>query len=263
MIPKKIHYCWFGGNPLPDSAKKCIASWKKCMPDYEIIEWNESNYDVRKIPYIAQAYDAKKFAFVSDFARVDILNENGGIYFDTDVEVIKDITPIIEEGAFVGLESKGAIATGLGMASNEGDEILKEIIESYKSESFIVTDGSLNLKTVVTRVTEIFIKHGFDINSTNKQSILGYNIFPMEYFSPKDVNTGIITLTDKTYTIHHYDASWLEDWQKTVQINKYKIFHTLGKNIISIGIVFLYHSCMALYKLGLKAGLNYIFSKIR
>ena len=121
MIPKKIHYCWFGGNPLPLLAQKCIESWKKYLPDYEIIEWNEANYDVHKIPYISQAYKAKKYAFVSDYARVDILNEHGGVYFDTDVEVLKDLSPILAKGPFLGIEAAGAIANGLGMAAEQGD----------------------------------------------------------------------------------------------------------------------------------------------
>lgn len=108
MIPKKIHYCWFGRKPLPESAKKCIASWKKFFHDYEIIEWNEDNYDVNKIPYIQQAYEAKKYAFVSDYARFDVLYQYGGVYFDTDVEVIRPFEDILEKGAFMGCETDGA-----------------------------------------------------------------------------------------------------------------------------------------------------------
>ena len=126
MIPKKIHYCWFGRNPLPESAKKCIASWRKYFPDYEIIEWNEDNYDVNKIPYTQQAYAAKKYAFVSDYARFDILYQHGGIYFDTDVEVIKSFDDVLEHGAFMGCEIDGssrsgiAVAPGLGIAAAPG-----------------------------------------------------------------------------------------------------------------------------------------------
>ena len=145
MIPKKIHYCWFGGNPLPEFAKKYIESWKKYLPEYEIIEWNESNYDVRKIPYISQAYDAKKYAFVSDYARFDIIYEHGGVYFDTDVEVIKDMTGILEHGAFAGIESAGALNAGLGFATRQREPILKEILESYKDEKFLNDDGSFNV----------------------------------------------------------------------------------------------------------------------
>lgn len=263
MIPKKIHYCWFGGNPLPLLAQKCIESWRINLPDYEIIEWNETNYNVHKIPYISQAYEAKKYAFVSDYARVDILNEYGGVYFDTDVEVLKDMSPILDKGPFLGLEAPGAIANGLGMATEKGDAILEEILNSYRNENFVNPDGSFNLKTVVTRVSDIFKKYGFTNEGARIQNVANYSIYPPEYFSPKNVVTGIIRITENTYTIHHYDASWLEDWQKKVQIKKHKIFNVLGENIISKMIVSFYYSYMALRNLGLKGGLDYIFSKIK
>ncbi len=212
-IPQIIHYCWFGRNPLPELALKCIKSWKKFLPDYEIKEWNEDNYDVHKIPYISQAYNAKKYAFVSDYARFDILYRNGGIYFDTDVEVIKDLTPIIEHGAFMGIECKEKINAGLGIASPAATEIFKEIMESYAEESFFKDDGSLNLKTVVTRVSDIFKQYGFT-NEEKIQEIKGYKIYPMEYFCPKNFVTGELNLTENSYTIHHYDGSWIPLWKK-------------------------------------------------
>jgi hypothetical protein len=232
------------------------------MPNYEIIEWNETNYDVRKIPYIAQAYDAKKFAFVSDYARIDILNEHGGIYFDTDVEVLKDLSPILEKGPFLGLETWGAIANGLGMASNKGDYILAEILESYQKEQFINLDGSYNLKTVVTRVSDIFRKHGFTDKSKDLQKVANYTIYPPEYFSPKDVATGIVRITENTYTIHHYDASWLDGWQKKVQKKKYQIYDKYGANIISKVLVLMYHISQAIINLGFINGIKYSWSKI-
>lgn len=213
FIPKKIHYCWFGGNPLPELAIKCIESWKKFLPDYEIIEWNESNYDVHKIPYISQAYNVKKYAFVSDFARFDILYEHGGIYFDTDVEVIKDMTDIIEQGAFAGIESPGALNAGLGIASPAASPIYKEILDSYKKSSFIKENGQNDLTTVVTRVSDIFKKYGF--TDENKiQKIADVTIYPVEYFCPKDYETGELNITDNTYSIHHYDASWTSENMK-------------------------------------------------
>ena len=207
MIPKKIHYCWFGGNPLPKLAIKCIESWKKFLPEYEIIEWNESNYDVHKIPYISQAYNAKKYAFVSDYARFDILYEHGGLYFDTDVEVIKSMDKIIEQGAFAGVEFPGKLNTGLGLASPAASPIYKEILDSYKASSFIKENGQNDLTTVVTRVSDIFKKYGF--TDENKiQKIADVTIYPVEYFCPKDYETGEINITENTYSIHHYDASW-------------------------------------------------------
>ena len=232
MIPKTIHYCWFGGNPLPELAVKCIDSWKKFLPDYEIKEWNESNYDVRKIPYIAQAYDAKKYAFVSDYARFDILYQYGGVYFDTDVEIIKDLHPIIEKGAFIGVEkgTRPLLNAGLGIASPAANKIYREILDSYKSEQFAKENGSLNLKTVVERVSEIFAKHGF-FESDNMQYVADTFIYPSEYFCPKDVRTGELAITANTYTIHHYDGSWTISLRK-----KYIKIRTQLSKIVGVKI---------------------------
>ena len=208
QIPKIIHYCWFGGNPLPELAQKCIASWKKFCPDYEIKEWNESNYDVRKIQYTAQAYDAKKYAFVSDYARFDILYKYGGVYLDTDVELIKPLDEIVKQGAFCGVEHPGLVNVGLGMATPAESQIFHEILDSYQSDKFINADGTYNLKTVVVRVSDIFKKYGFS-NKDGIQEIAGFRIYPAEYFCPKNY-LGEINLTASTYSIHHFDASWVD-----------------------------------------------------
>lgn len=222
MIPKKIHYCWFGGNELPELAKQCISSWKKYLPDYEIIEWNESNYDIEKNRYIREAYSKKKYAFVSDFARFDILYNYGGIYFDTDVEIIKDITNLIEKGSFVGLESPGLINTGLGMAGSINEKIFKEVIDSYEKDSFINSDGTMNLKTVVYRVSEIFEIYGLS-KKDEFQFIRNINIYPVEYFCPKSPKTMNLLITNNTYTIHHYDASWIDYRTRQLMIEKSNI----------------------------------------
>lgn len=261
-IPKKIHYCWFGGNPLPEFAKKCIESWRKFLPDYEIIEWNEQNYDVHKIPYISQAYNAKKFAFVSDYARFDILYEHGGLYFDTDVEVIKPFDELVEKGAFAGVEFPGKLNAGLGLASSAASPIYKEILDSYMISNFINQDGSLNLYTVVDRVSEIYAKHGF--TSEDKiQYIADTYIYPTEYFCPKNVQTGILNITENTYSIHHYDASWIEPWQKKVQEKKFKIYEKFGNNLFSRICVNVYHVLMAINNKGLIKGLKYCKDKVK
>ena len=225
MIPKTIHYCWFGGNPLPELAQRCIASWRKFLPDYEIREWNESNYDVRKIPYTAQAYDAKKYAFVSDYARFDILYEHGGVYFDTDVEVIKPFTSILQKGAYLGIEKgwQPLVNAGLGMAVVPQDCFCKEILESYQDEKFIKPNGAYNQKTVVVRVSKILNKYGFKEIDTF-QVVHGLNIYPSDYFCPKDYRTGDVTVTENTCSIHHYEASWLS--------TGHKIFAKLRKTVL-------------------------------
>lgn len=211
MIPKVIHYCWFGHNPLPKLSVQCIESWRKYLPDYEIKEWNEENFDVTMIPYIKEAYEAKKYAFVSDYARFWILYKYGGLYFDTDVEVIKSMDSIIAKGPFMGFENNditsSGVAPGLGLGAEKGMEIYKEIIEHYNGEHFLMNDGTMNLKTVVGRVTKIMQCHGLR-NDNQFQTVAGINIYPYDYFCPIRITDGKLCLTENTVSIHHYAASW-------------------------------------------------------
>ena len=182
MIPKIIHYCWFGRNPLPESAKKCIASWRKFLPDYEIKEWNEDNFDVNIISYTQQAYEAKKYAFVSDYARFWILYKYGGLYFDTDVEVIKPMDDIIERGPFMGVEvpvkqnELPKVAPGLGLGVYPGHSLYKDLLEKYAPLRFKNEDGSLNQKTIVAYNTEVLQEHGLQPTS-EIQEVAGVWIF--------------------------------------------------------------------------------------
>lgn len=213
MIPKLIHYCWFGGAPLPSSARKCIDSWKKFLPDYKIIEWNESNFSHNECSYVRQAYQARKWAFVSDFARFQILYEHGGIYFDVDVEVVKDISTILEAGSFMGLEHSGdgaySINPGLGMAATPGLLLYKKILEGYSKRTFVKTNNKIDYTTVVEYVTSILCSYGFDPTSNEIQRIHGITIYPTDYFCPLDYITRRTQITENTVSIHHYDGSWL------------------------------------------------------
>lgn len=209
MIPKKIHYCWFGGNPLPETAKKCIDSWKKFCPDYEIIEWNESNFDLNYNDYVREAYSAKKWAFVSDVARLYAIVNYGGIYMDTDVEVLKPLDDLLQYEAVSGFESKDRIQTGL-MACLDGQSLFKELLHDYDDAHFIKEDGSYDLTTNVIRITNTCLKYGLILNNT-LQTVNGFTLLPSDFLCPKDWRTGEITITDNTYTIHHFDGSWLTD----------------------------------------------------
>ena len=232
MIPKKIHYCWFGRNPLPESAQKCIASWRKYFPDYEIIEWNEDNFDVNIIPYTAQAYAAKKYAFVSDYARFKILYEHGGVYFDTDVEVIRPMDDIIARGAFMGFEIDAPLSgaskmvnPGLGLAVAPGLGLYAELLELYRSLQFILPDGSYNTKTIVSYTTEILAKYGL-ADVAGVQHVAGIYIYPKEYFNPLDDNTGRLRITDNTRSIHWYSKTWLNvsPWRTWLSRMSHRIF---------------------------------------
>ncbi len=213
MIPKTIHYCWFGRNPLPESAQKCIASWRKFFPDYEIKEWNEDNFDVNIIPYTREAYQAKKYAFVSDYARFWILYHYGGLYFDTDVEVIKPMDDIIERGPFMGIEvpakigSIPQVAPGLGLGVNPSLGLYKTILDTYATFNFKNTDGSLNQKTIVAYTTEILTENGLR-HTNDMQQVAGVWIYPVDYFNPLDSLTGKLRMTENTRSIHWYMNSW-------------------------------------------------------
>ena len=218
MIPKIIHHCWFGGKPLPRSALRCINSWRKYFPDYEIRQWNELNYDVRVIPYTAEAYDAGKFAFVSDYARFDILYQHGGIYFDTDVEVIKSFDGILKNGAFMGCETDGGekgiqINPGLGIAAEPGLDIYKDILEYYSKKHFLNPDGSMNPETIVKKTTKVLIAHGLK-NIQGIQKLETISIYPSDYFNPFQDSTGVLTITENTHSIHWYAKSWIDPGAK-------------------------------------------------
>ena len=212
MIPKIIHYCWFGGKPLPKSAEKCIASWKKYLPDYDIKRWDESNFDVNAIPYTREAYAACKYAFVSDYARFWILYHYGGVYFDTDVEVIRPIDDIINRGGFLGVESnRNGIYTvnpGLGFAATQGTAVIGEMMNLYSTFHFINTDGALDLKNIVEITTEYLSARGLR-NTDEIQQCCGFTIYPKDYFCPIDYDTRELKITENTRTIHHYAESWV------------------------------------------------------
>ena len=233
MIPKVIHYCWFGGNPLPKSAIKCIESWKKFLPDYEIKEWNESNFDINLIPYTREAYEMKKYAYVSDVARFLVLYREGGVYFDTDVEVVKPLDDIIEAGAFMGIEDLGEegktfpnVAPGLGLAVEAGNPFYKEILDHYYECHYYdpITKVPYPL-TVVNHCTDLLIKNG--LKPTNKfQTVAGINIYPVDYFCPLEDATGILTITENTRAIHWFSKTWIDKpmWYFTVTRLLHRIF---------------------------------------
>lgn len=214
MIPNIIHYCWFGRNPLPPLAQKCIASWEKHLPNYQIKEWNEDNFNINIIPYTAEAYKLKKYAFVSDYARFWIIYNYGGIYFDTDVEIIKPIDDIIQKGAFMGFEKSSninnahLIAPGLGIGCISGHPFFHKILLFYKNKHYVSWKGRMT-GTVVYFTTQMLLPNDFKYKEDKIAYFENINIYPDDYFSPLNYYTKELTITNNTRTIHHYAASWV------------------------------------------------------
>lgn len=231
IIPKKIHYCWFGGSPLPKLAEMCIASWRKYMPDYEIVRWDESNFDVNGCSYSAEAYAGRKYAFVSDWARFVILYNEGGIYFDTDVELIASIEDIVERGPFMACEESSAgvmVNPGLGLAARPAMPLFKKIIDYYTSQRFTDDRGETNLTSVVTRVTEILEDEGLRSEPLDWCRLGEIDIYAHDYFSPKSYETGRIEITPRTRSIHHFACSWFSEEKKlSLQLERKMLW--LGK----------------------------------
>ena len=212
MIPKIIHYCWFGGKPKPKETLEYIETWRKFFPDYEIKEWNESNFDYKAYRYTHEAYLVKKFAYVSDVCRLKALYDYGGIYFDTDVEVIRPVDDILERGDFLGVESdrNGEITVnpGLGFAASKGSEAIWELLNLYRTFHFLNADGTHCLKNIVEITTEYLSARGLE-NTGEIQQCCGFTIYPKDSFCPIDYDTRELKITENTRTIHHYAESWV------------------------------------------------------
>lgn len=213
MIDKKIHYCWFGGADKPASVLKCINSWKRFFPDYEIIEWNESNFDLDCYPYVKEAYKMRKWAFVTDVARLKIVYENGGIYFDTDVEVIKSYNDITNQSFFLGEEEPGRINTGVGFGAEKQSEIVKVMLDEYKNIHFVNEKGSLTPVVCPVYNTNALIKLGLFFKE-GISTFRGGSIYPEEYFSPIGLRDGKLRITDNTHSIHHFANTWMPWWKR-------------------------------------------------
>lgn len=233
-IPKIIHYCWFGRGEKPKIVKRCIQSWKNVLIDYEIIEWNEENFDINSNKYVKEAYENKKYAFVSDYVRVKTLYNMGGIYLDTDVEVYKSLDEFLEEESFWGFEEKSYIATST-IGAKPKNELIKQFLDFYEGKSYIEMAKDLETSTNVQIVTRIFKEIGFKMNG-EKQTIDNIGtIYPQEYFSPYDYINYYNKKTDKTYTMHHFYKSWVSPKDKMKSSIKKVLSKVIGgKNIARI-----------------------------
>ena len=223
MIPKVIHYCWFGRNPKPASVMKCMASWRKYCPDYEIIEWNEDNFPISDNLYCQQAYNAKKWAFATDYARLWIVYHYGGIYLDTDVEIIRPWDDLLTHDCFLGREPRFHVNTGIGFGAIKGHPVIKQMLDDYKDIPFILEDGKMDLWTCPHRNSQWLFENGLR-HDDSYQEIHGAVIYPAEFFSPKDAWSRQSLITKNTYSIHHCDGSWNPNETKSAHFKRYVMF---------------------------------------
>lgn len=232
MIPKIIHYCWLSGNPFPDTIKRCMNTWKKKMPDYEFILWDTNKFDINSSIWVKQAFEAKKYAFAADYIRLYAVYNYGGIYLDTDVEVLKDFTPLLNYPYFLGVENeKEGVIEAATFGAEPKNIYIKKCLDYYNNRTFIKSDGSFDTRSLPPIMKEclkdiIYLKtiKDFKLNQCNIQ------LLPVEYFSPKNYLNGKMTnLTNKTYSIHHFRASWFTKKQKIVLLS----FRILGPKTTS------------------------------
>ena len=227
MIPKIIHYCWFGGNPLPPLAVKCMDSWKKHCGDFEIKEWNENNFDISMTRYSKEAAEREKWAFVADIARFYTMYQYGGLYFDIDVEVVKPIDGFLDTGMFIGFESDVEINTGQGFGAEKNFYLVKKMLDIYNETPFINPDGTSNMTPSPKYTSKIMEAEGFVLNNT-RQTIGNIEVYPTEYFCPKDWRNDETIITPNTYTVHHFMASWWGD-EERAQHESIMRFHKTAK----------------------------------
>lgn len=229
MIPKIIHCCWFGGNPLPSDVHKYIESWKKFNPDYEIKIWTEKNFDYRQNRYMQEAYDNKKWAFVTDYVRLKVLYDYGGIYMDTDVEVLKSLDPLLENHAFSGFEGPNRIPTGT-MGAEKNNKWIEILLHDYDDRAFVLEDGTFDLTTNVTTITNTTVAHySLALNNTY-QNLGDVTFYPFDYLCAKDIDDGRIKTTSNTYTIHHFNGSWTSPKKKLISF----LNRTVGNDVVKM-----------------------------
>lgn len=213
-IPPVIHYCWFGYNPMPEEYLGYIESWKKMCPDYSIVQWDESNYDVNKHPYMARAYREKKWAFVSDYARLDIIHNNGGIYLDTDVELLRNLDELRRFRAFAGFESESFVATGLGFGAEKKNELIGKLLKGYDS---VLPGDYVTCPVLQSKDLEMF---GLQRNNTFQfLEYGGMAVLPSEFLAPMEARFKQMNITSNTYSIHHFSGSWVEHNTNTLDDN--------------------------------------------
>ena len=246
-IPKIIHYCWLGGNPKHESVLKCIDSWRTYCPDYEIREWNESNLDISMNKYTRQAYDAKAWGFVPDYLRLWIVYTHGGIYLDTDVQIVRSFDPLLEHAAFCGFEQGTAdqdgsyVNFGQGFGAEAGNPVIGEHMKLYETLRFRNDDGTFNRLASPHYTTDVLVRRGLDRKVNKTQELPGVIVYPFDRFCPKSFATGMVKKTKHTYSIHQFDGSWYsqeeqdlrEQWEKDARKDYWlHLPHRIGRKLL-------------------------------
>lgn len=226
-IPKMVHYCWFGGKEKPEDVKKCIESWKQFLSDYQLMEWNEDNFDIERLQYTREAYTAGKYAFVSDVARIEALYQYGGFYMDTDVEVLKSFNPLLEAQCILGMEEKEYVATSF-MAFEKGHPLVKEFLNLYEQLSFLDKKGQIIAGTNVAKLTKMLKEKGFVQENHYQKLENGIQIYPKEFFSPYDYINCHYNITENSYCVHYFAVSWMSKKEQVKKEIKKRIVKILG-----------------------------------
>lgn len=227
-IPKIVHYCWFGKKKKPGDVEKCIKSWKKYLPDYTVMEWNESNFDIDKLQYTKEAYAAGKYAFVSDVARIEALYQYGGFYMDTDVEVLKSFNPLLDARCILGMEEKEYVATSF-MAFEKEHFLVKQFLDLYENLSFLDENGQIVTGTNVEKLTNMLLEKGFVQEDHYQELEEGIKIYPKEYFSPYDYINCYYNITENSYCVHHFAVSWMSKKEQVKKGIKKQLVKILGQ----------------------------------
>ncbi|HAO07959.1 MAG TPA: glycosyl transferase [Chryseobacterium sp.] len=261
MIPKIIHYCWFGKGEKSPLIKRCIDSWKKFCPEYQIIEWNETNFDIHSSKYCKEAYENKMWAFVSDYARLKIIYENGGIYLDTDVELLRNLDFLLDDTFFCGFELNTAINTGIGFGAVINSKIAKKMLDEYGGISFVEESGRFNKTPCTFYNSNALIKEGAVLNNTF-QTREDFTIYPTDFFSPKSYETGIVKRTSNTVSIHHFTSSWEDDKSLRKKHYQHLICKLFGE-IIGQKIILIIDTVKVAKKKGVLGSINGLMKRIK